>query len=64
MEHCHGVLNSSFGSYTLNRLHYDALGLLVGGKLGFVHDVVDVACSSSLGFVLERLDELLLCLLG
>ncbi len=57
VEYCHGVFNGSFGSHTLYALHHDAFRFLVGGHLGIVHDVVDVACGGCLGFVLERFDE-------
>ena len=38
-----GVLDSRLRSQALDRLHDDALGLLVGGHLRFLDDLVDIA---------------------
>ncbi len=64
VEHGDGILNGRLGGYALNGLDDDALGLLVGGELSIVHDVVDVASCSCLGFVSEALDQLLLSFIG
>ncbi len=47
------VLDGSLGGDALDGLHHDALGLLVGGHFGLVHDVVDVRCGRGLGLVAE-----------
>ena len=57
MEHGHGVFDGGLGGDTLYRLHDDALRLLVGGELRFIHDVVDIACRSGFCLVFERLHE-------
>ncbi len=64
VEHGDGVLDGSLCGDALNRLYDNALGLLAGGHLGIVHDVVDIALGSGLGLVLERLDEFLTSLVG
>ena len=64
VEHRHAVLHGSLCGYALDGLDDDALGLLVGGHLGVVHDLVDVAGGSRLGLVLQRLHEALLGFLG
>ena len=64
MEDGHSILDSGLGGNALDGLNDDALCLLVGGHLGIVHDVVDIAGGIGLRLVLERLDELLLGFLG
>ena len=60
MKYSHRVFDGGLGGKTLYRLYDDALGLFVGGHLGLVHNVVYIGGGSSLGLVLETLDELLL----
>ncbi len=64
MEDGHRVLDGGLRGHTLYGLDDDALGLLVGGHLRLVHDVVDVRGGCGLGLILHRLHELLLCLVG
>ena len=64
MEHGDAVLDGSFGGHALDGLDDDALGLLVGGEFGIVHDVVDIALGIAAGFVLERINESFLGFVG
>ena len=64
MEHTHRVFNSRFGSYALNGLNHNLLGLLIGIKLGFVHNFVDIAGSIQLSLVLQALHQSAFRLLG
>ncbi len=64
MENGNRVLYGRFGCYSLNGLDYDALGFLVGGQLGFVHDFVDVALGGGFCFVLEAFNEFFFCFFG
>ena len=52
-----GVLNSRLRSQTLDGLHDDLLGLLVGGHLRLFDDLVDIALGLVLGFSTQTLDE-------
>ena len=53
VEHGHAVLDGRFGGHALNGLYDNALGLLVGRKLGIVHNVVDVALRIGASLILE-----------
>ena len=64
MKHRHRILDGRFGGHTLDGLDNDALGLLVGGEFGVVHDVVDVTCSGGLSLIAKRLHEFFFGLLG
>ena len=64
MEHCHRILDSSLGGYSLNRLDHNPFGLLVGGHFGLVHDFVDILRCVGLGLVFKRFDKLLLGFFG
>ena len=61
MEHCYRVFHGGFRSHALDALDHDALGLLVGGHLGLVHNVVDITGGGCLGLVLETFHQLLAC---
>ena len=52
-----GVLNGRLRSQTLDGLHDDLLGLLVGGHLRLFDDLVDIALGLVLGFSTQALDE-------
>ena len=54
-----GVLDSRLRSQALDRLDDDALGLLVGGHLRLLDDLVDIALSLVLGFGTKALDKTL-----
>ena len=64
MEYGHGVLHGRLGRNALDALYHYALCLLVGGHLGVVHDVVDVAGGRGLGLVLEAFYQFLASLVG
>ena len=63
VEHGHGVFDGGFSGQALNGLNHNAFGLLIGGHLGFVHDVVDVGSGSGFSLVFEGFHQLFLGLL-
>ena len=64
VEYAYGVLDGGFGSYTLDSLYNDLLGLSIGVELSLVHNLVDIAGGGSLSLVLHRLYQAVLCLFG
>ena len=60
MENGYGIFDGRFRCHTLNGLNHNSFGFLIGCKFGFVHDVVDIGSSLSLGFVLQRFNEFFL----
>ena len=64
MEYAYRVLDGGFGSYTLDGLYNDLLGLSISVELSFVHNLVDIAGGGSLSLVLHRLYQTVLCLFG
>ncbi len=53
LENGNGVFDCGFCSHSLDALHNDSLSLFVCRHLGFVHDIVDIACCRCLCFILE-----------
>ena len=64
MEDGYGVLDSSLCGDTLDGLHDNLLGFLVGAHAGVFHNLVDVGHGIGLCLIFQRLDELRLRLLG
>ena len=57
VEHTHRIFDGCFGSHALNGLNHNLFGLLIGIKLGLVHDFVDIAGSIQLSLVLQTLHQ-------
>ncbi len=60
VEGAHCVLHGMLRSHALDGLDDDALGVLVGGELGLLHDVLHQGHGPCPGLILQRVHQLLL----
>ena len=55
MEYSYRVFNSSFSSYSLDRLNHNTFCFLAGSQFGIIHNIVDVRLCQGFSLLFQRL---------